>query len=509
VSEQAVPAQERHPFLSLHDVSKRFGGVQALRNITMQIQPGKILSLVGENGAGKSTLINIVSGLYSQDSGQILINGNPISWSHPSQALRRGIAVVHQELTLFGNLSVAENIYAGNPVALRRLGRLDRRMMREGAKEKLSLLGVHIDSDALVSLLTIAERQIVEIVKALTWDPRLLILDEATSALDTNQVKELFGVVRSLRDKEVAIVFVSHRMYEVLEISDQALVVKDGEVAGYYERMADVTEQDLVRCMVGYTVDTIFPAKGARLSSKPLLRARGLSNEILRDVAIEVYPGEIVGLGGLRGHGQESLLRTFFGIDSVGAGEIQIQERSYNPRKIGDAIAAGVAYVPPDRKSEGLALELSVEQNLTVSTLALLSNFTGHISSRSESEMLDGIRKRLKIDQREYYQFAGNLSGGNQQKVVLGKWLKSNVRLLLMDEPTRGIDIATKHQIYGFLRELASHGLAIVAVSTDSLELLGMSDRIYIFYEGRVHAELRGEDMTEERITYAIMGMKV
>jgi ABC-type sugar transport system ATPase subunit len=228
---------------------------------------------------------------------------------------------------------------------------------------------------------------------------------------------------------------------------------------------------------------------------------------MLKDVTVDVYPGEIVGLGGLRGHGQEALLKAMFGIEGCRSGEMFLEEKLYNPKRIKDAIEAGLAYVPPDRKSEGLALELPVEQNLAIATLSKISNFTGHINAKKESSMLNDIRTRLRIDQRECYQLVGNLSGGNQQKVVLGKWLKSNVKLLLMDEPTRGIDVATKHELYIFLRELASHGLGIMVVSTDSLELIGMSDRVYVFYEGKVHADLRNENLTEKQVTYAIMGV--
>ena len=288
--------------ISIQNVSKHFGGVRALNNVTVHIQGGKVLAFVGENGAGKSTLINIIGGLITPDEGQILFKGTPITWSHPAEALKKGIAVVHQELTLFGNLSVAENIYAGNPIVQKRMGLMDRTKMREGSKEKLAMLGLNIDPDTPVDLLTIAEKQIVEIAKALSWNPELIILDEATSALDTNQVKELFKVVRTLRDNGAAIVFVSHRMYEIFEIADQALVVKDGEVAGFYESLEGVTEQDLVDRMVGYSVNTVFPDKGAPLSSEPLLHVKGLANDHLKEVNIKIYPGEIVGLGGLRGH---------------------------------------------------------------------------------------------------------------------------------------------------------------------------------------------------------------
>lgn len=498
--------QER-AVLSAKGIVKSFGSQDVLRNISVEVRGGRVLALVGENGAGKSTLINIMSGLLQPDGGELCYEGREITWSTPRQALEQGVAVVHQELTLFQNLPIYENIFAGNPATARR-GRLDRPRMRAVSRELMGKLGLDLDPNLLVGRLTIAQQQIVEIVKAMAWKPRLLILDEATSALDTLQVRMLFDCCRELLREGTAIVFVSHRMQEIFEIADEALVIKDGVPVGFYEDLEGVTESDLVDCMVGYAVNTIFPEKGARREAEPCLRVERLWTRHLKDASITVYPGEIIGLGGLRGHGQEELLRTLFGLERVQSGQISLDGRPYDVKSVRHAIQSGFAYVPPDRKKDGLVLTLPIEENLTISILDKLANLIGYIDPRKERAVQDEIRSRLRIDQRRLRQTAGSLSGGNQQKVVIGKWIKREPRILLMDEPTRGVDVATKHEIYVLMRELAAQGNSILLVSTEIMELMGISDRIYVFYEGRVHAELSGDAINEERVTYAIMGLR-
>lgn len=493
--------------LSAKEIVKSFGGLDVLKHISINIKKGRVLALVGENGAGKSTLINILSGSLQADSGELYYEGKEIAWATPKKALQNGIAVVHQELTLFHNLPVYENVFAGNSATTRGM-RLDRATMRAESGRLLEKLGVQLDLNTLVGELTMAQQQIVEIAKAAAWKPKLLILDEATSALDTVQVQKLFAFCRELLAEGTAIIFVSHRMPEIFEIADEVMVIKDGTTVGFYDQLEAVTENDLVNCMMGYTVETIYPEKNVNEMRPPILTTRGLSTKKIHDVSIEVRPGEIIGLGGLRGHGQEELLRTLFGLESVTGGEITIDGNAYEAKNVQKAIRSGFAYVPPDRKTEGLVMTLPIEENLTISALRDLSGFMGRINLRREKAMQNEVRDRLRIDQRQYRQLAGRLSGGNQQKIVIGKWLKSGFKVLLMDEPTRGVDVATKHEIYLFLRELVAQGVAVLLVSTEIMELMGISDRIYIFYEGRVHAELKGADINEEKVTYAIMGLK-
>lgn len=499
-------SEQENVVLSAKEIAKSFSGLSVLKDISIEVQKGHVLALVGENGAGKSTLINIMSGLLQPDGGELYYENQEITWSTPKQALLRGVAVVHQELTLFKNLPIYENVFAGNPEVIRG-GKLDRAFMRKTSAELMDKLGLHLDPNLLVEELTMAQQQIVEIVKAIAWKPKLLILDEATSALDTMQVQKLFDCCRELLKEGTAIIFVSHRMTELFEFADEALVIKDGYPVGYYDDLENVTENDLVNCMVGYAVDTIYPAKNQNETREPLLVTRQLTTKNIEDISIQVRPGEIIGLGGLRGHGQEELLRTLFGLERVKSGEILLDGAPYSVKNVQHAIQSGIAYVPPDRKTEGLVLTLPIEENLTISILHKLSNFFGRIFQKKEAQFQGEVRDRLRIDQRRYRQLSGHLSGGNQQKVVIGKWLKSDFKILLMDEPTRGVDVATKHEIYVFLRELVEQGVAVLLVSTEIMELMGISDRIYIFYEGKVHAELSGADINEEKVTYAIMGL--
>ena len=499
-------SERENVILSAKEISKSFGGLSVLKDISIEVQKGHVLALVGENGAGKSTLINIMSGLLQPDGGELYYENQEITWSTPEKALRRGVAVVHQELTLFKNLPIYENIFAGNPEHIRGC-RMDRGAMRRISVELMEKLGLKLDPNLLVEELTMAQQQIVEIVKAIAWKPKLLILDEATSALDTVQVQKLFACCRELLEQGTAIIFVSHRMTELFEFADQALVIKDGFPVGYYDDLENVTENDLVNCMVGYAVETIYPEKNQNETREPLLVTDKLTTKNIENVSIQVRPGEIIGLGGLRGHGQEELLRALFGLERVRGGEITLDGKPYTVKNVEHAIQSGIAYVPPDRKTDGLVLTLPIEENLTISILHKLSNLIGQIYNRKETDFQNEVRNRLRIDQRRFRQLAGHLSGGNQQKVVIGKWLKSDFKILLMDEPTRGVDVATKHEIYAFLRELVAQGVSVLLVSTEIMELMGISDRVYIFYEGKVHAELCGKDINEEKVTYAIMGL--
>ncbi len=501
----------RDVILRLRAISKRFGGIQALKDTSLDIERGRIIALVGENGAGKSTLINIVSGLYPPDTGTIEFCGAQVAWNSPAQALRHGIAVVHQELTLFDNLTVSENVFVGNDRVIGKAGRLDRAHMRAESEKALSQLGLIISADQFASELSLAQQQLVEVAKALVWKPKLLILDEATSALDTHQVARLFQAVRSLRDQGVTVLFVSHRMYEITDLCDQALVLKDGMIMAAVddEEMQNISQQQLVEAMVGQSVSAMYPEKSHLRALPPLLQVKDLTSGVLRGVSMDVRPGEIIGLGGLRGHGQEEFLRTLFGMAaSQVTGHITLEGKPYAPHSPRQAVAQGMAYVPPDRKTEGVAQRLGVEINLVSVVLRkLLQKKDGTLNVKKTKQTVSSIRSELGIGQQAWKQTVNSLSGGNQQKVVLGKWLRSGFKVLLMDEPTRGIDVVTKHEIYGFLRRLADTGVAVIAVSTDAMELLGISDRVYVFYEGTVQAMLEGGSLNEAALTQAIMGV--
>jgi ABC-type sugar transport system ATPase subunit len=504
---QAQPALAR-PALNVSHISKRFGGVVALREASFSVQQGRVLTLIGENGAGKSTLINIISGAFPPDTGSVEFDGGPLSLGNTRQALRRGIVTVHQELTLFSHQTVWENIFAGHELVSRLSRQLDRQKMIKESSKLFDMLNAHIDPMVLVEQLSLADQQMVEIAKALSWSPRLLILDEATSALDDQQVQSLFRVVRNLKTQGATIIFVSHRMQEVFTISDQAIVLKDGELVATFETLEGVTEAQLIEKMVGRSLSAIFPPKAATLDGPTVLQVQDLHGALLNGVSLDVHAGEIVGLGGLQGHGQAELLQILFGAGPYRSGKAFVRERQLTLNKPIGAIEAGVAYVPPDRKTEGLFLEHPVEFNLTITLLhRMLSSALGMIRQKKEESVIQGLRQRLRIAQRQWQQPVESLSGGNQQKVVLGKWLDMAFDLLLLDEPTRGIDVGTKGEIYRLLRNLAQQGKAVFIASTDSLELLGLCDRVYVLYEGKIQRELHGESLTEYELTHATMGI--
>lgn len=496
------------PVLEAASISKRFGGVRALNQVSLAIPSGRVLGLVGENGAGKSTLLNVISGVVAPDEGSVMMAGQPLPVGRAHQALSRGVATVHQELTLFGNLTVADNVGIGHePTG--RTRRVDRRRLAERARDLLSQVGSSLDPRTLVGDLSLADQQIVEIAKALSWDPRVLILDEATSALGEHAVEALFGCVRRLAADGCGVVFVSHRMEEIFEIADTAVVLKDGAAVATFEDLGSIDEHALIAAMVGRALQDVFPSKSSNArTGPPMIHVRGLSGGAARDVSLAVHSGEIVGLGGLQGHGQQDVLRPLFGARSSDSGDITVGGTPYRPSTPRSALAVGIGYVPPDRKTEGLLLRHPVETDLTLAALGdVLRGAAGTVATRRERDLVADLRDRLQIRQRQWRQPTESLSGGNQQKVVLGKWLARNCRVLLLDEPTRGVDVGTKAEVYRLIRALADEGRAVLIASTDSLELLGLCDRLYVLYEGRVHRELEGAELTEHALTAATMGM--
>jgi rhamnose transport system ATP-binding protein len=495
------------PLLVVNCVSKHFGGVAALSEVSLSLDKGQVLAVVGENGAGKSTLLNVMSGSVVPDRGTVRLSGAQVPLGRPRESLRRGIALVHQELTLFPNLTVAENVFIGHEVVGSNR-RLARRALNESTVRLLTGLDETIDPATEVGELPLAQQQLVEIAKALSWEPKVLILDEATSALDGHEVERLFGRVRGLVLNGMAVIFVSHRLPEVLAICHRAVVLRDGQVVKVFEDLKGVGELDLVEAILGRSLTEMFPHKSRHRSCSPVLEVTGLRGGNVHGVDITVHGGEIVGLGGLDGHGQRDLLRLVFGLVRKRAGTVTVDGTQVEPRAPRAALDAGVGYVPQERKTEGLLLPLPVETNLTLSVLAhRLAGHGGLVRLHAERDLVRGLRQRLRIHQTRWHQAAESLSGGNQQKVVLGKWLARDCRLLLLDEPTRGVDIGARAQVYRLLRELADAGMAILIVSSDAAELLGLCDRVYVFYEGRVLRQLTGRDLNEQNLTAAILGV--
>jgi rhamnose transport system ATP-binding protein len=495
----AEPIAVAPPRASLSGISMRFGATQALDDVSLELRPGEIHGLVGENGAGKSTLVKILAGVYQPDAGEIALDGEPVVLHGPAQARQLGIAVVHQEPRLFPDLTVAENVFLGH-APRGAFGSIDWGAMRRAAASIFAGLGVRIDPGAIVRGLSMADQQLIEIAKALSIEARVLILDEPTASLSAHEVERLFTIVRQTRDRGVAVLFVSHRLDEVFELCDRATVLRDGKHV-VTTATKDLTPADLIRHMVGRAV-TLFPKVESPIGDV-LLQVDGLSRgPAFQDVSFSVRAGEILGLAGLVGAGRTEVARVLFGIDRADAGEIRLDGEVVSFRSPSTALAAGVAYLPEDRHLDGLVLDFPIASNVT---LPILPRLFPRLMIRPATERKLGARyiEQLRIRATGVDQLASALSGGNQQKVVLGKWLASEPRILILDEPTRGIDIGAKVEVHRIISELAASGLAIMLISSDLPEVLAMSDRILVLHEGSVTAEIARADATEEAVMFA------
>lgn len=503
--ETAVPAIESR------DVSKHFGSTIALHEASFSCQAGSIHALMGENGAGKSTLVKIFSGVVTPDSGELLVNGQATTVRSPADAARQGIVPVFQELSLMPHLTVAENLFITNPPR-NRFGLIDRKALVEQTAQFFAKLGFeHLDPDALVSELALAQRQLVEIAKALVRNPQILILDEGTSALSLHDVRLVFEVIRRLRDEGRSVIFISHRMSEVEEIADTLTIFRDGEDVGSFP-MGGVGRDEMVQLMIGRKLEQVFPPKPSRSIEQaiPALEAKNLSWEhALHDVSFCVGKGEILGLGGLDGQGQGELLFALFGLLRGLRGEILVDgqpKRIKGPTEAREA-GIGMALIPEDRKTEGLILPMSVGNNATLAIIDQLARF-GLIEPSREQASIQRTIDRMKIKTPSHRLRSRSLSGGNQQKLVIGKWLLTEANVYLLHDPTRGIDVGTKQEIYHLIRELADAGAGILFFSTELSELVGMCDRVLVLYEGRIFRQLVGADITEENIVSAALGLE-
>ena len=497
------PEPTAPPVLAVEGLSKSFPGVRALHDVRFDVRAGEVHALMGENGAGKSTLIKIVSGVYRPDSGSVRIDGQEVRFSGPQAAQAAGIATVFQELLLFPDLTVAENIFLGHAPRTA-WGGVDWRAMNRRAAEILASLEIHeLDVTAPVSSLSVANRQRVEIAKALSLNARVLIMDEPTAALPEADVVRLFAIVRNLRARGVGVVYVSHRMAEIFLLADRVTVLRDGTFVAT-KPVAATSEPELITMMVGRTIDHLFPKLPARVGA-PVLEVRDLvAPPVVRGVSLAVRAGEIVGLAGLIGSGRSELAQAIFGITPASAGEIRIDGQ---PVRIGSAAQGkrhGIAYVPEDRGSQGVVRPMTLRDNVSMAVLRRIAR-RGFIDRAAETALATEAIDRFAIRARGPEQIVGKLSGGNQQKVVLGKWLATRPRLLIMDEPTRGIDVGAKAEIHRLMSELAAQGLAVLMISSELPEVLGMSDRILVMREGRIAAEFARGAADQETIAHAMM----
>ncbi|WP_236700435.1 sugar ABC transporter ATP-binding protein [Allosalinactinospora lopnorensis] len=488
------------PLLSLVGVTKSFGTVHALQGVSLDVCAGEVHALCGENGAGKSTLVKAVAGVHRPDAGHIEVAGTPVYFSAPADAQRAGVAVIHQEPTLFPDLSVAENIFMGRqPLARGR--RIDRAAMHAECDRLFARLSVRIAPDRPARGLSIADQQLVEIAKALSFDARVLVMDEPTAALSGTEVDRLFAIARSLRDRGTAVVFISHRFDEVFALCDRITVMRDGRHIST-DPVSDLSMDAVVRRMVGRDVDTLFPKedteKGRTVLEVEVLTRAG----VFSDVGFRVRVGEIVALAGLVGAGRSEVVRALFGVDRYDSGTVRIAGSLLPPGRPAAAMAAGVALVPEDRRNQGLVMELSTGRNATLTRRWALSRF-GLLRRRAEEQAARFWIERLQVKAGSLTEPVATLSGGNQQKVVLAKWLATEPRVLIVDEPTRGIDVGTKAEVHRLLSRLAGQGIAVVMVSSELPEVLGMADRVLVMSEGRITAELSREEATEESVMHA------
>jgi ribose transport system ATP-binding protein len=492
------------PLLEMRSIARSFGGVHALRGVDFSCQPGEVHALVGENGAGKSTLMNVLGGTYQPDSGTIALHGQPVVFRDPLAAHQAGIGVVYQEFNLIPHLDVAQNLMLHREPRTP-LGLLDNRALYTRAKHLLATLDLDFDPQIPVSRLSVAQQQLVEITRALSLDAAILVLDEPTASLTRHEQERLFEVVRGLRQKGVAIVYVSHRLDEIFALSDRITVLRDGQQVGTVET-AQTNRGEIVRMMVGRAqVEDLFPPPTTS-KGDVLLRVERLSNPpLLLDVSFELRAGEVVGFAGLVGAGRTELARAIFGADQARDGTIVVDGRARSVRNPRDAVRAGIGLLTENRKEEGLALGLSARMNLLA---VKVPGRAGVVSARVERHVARRLAESVRLAVQSLARPARLLSGGNQQKVVLGKWLHAGTRVLILDEPTRGIDVGAKVEVYELIRRLASDGVGVVLISSELPEVLGMSDRILVMRHGRLVAEFDRGEATEERVMHAAAGVE-
>lgn len=489
--------------LTMEGINKSFSGVKVLEDVHFSLRQGEVHALMGENGAGKSTLMKILCGIYSKDAGSIQIRGTESVAFSPKAAQALGVAIIHQELNMIPDLSIQENMFLGREFKWGRTGFVNRTRMRSEAKNYLQKLGMDLNPDCLVGELSVGQQQMVEIARALSMHAKILVLDEPTAALTKPEIEKLFQLVATLKTQGVGMIYISHRMEEIFQISDRITVLRDGQYIG--TRDTNVTTMDeLVQMMVGREIKERFPKVETNIGEERL-RVEGLGQAgKLYDINLSVRAGEILGIAGLMGAGRSELAKALFGVGKY-QGKIFVNGKLVTINRPADAIKAGMALITEDRKGEGLVPDLSVRENLALPNLRSLSRF-GFISRRLEQEFVDNSIKKLGVKVHHSGQWVSSLSGGNQQKVVIGKWLATQPKLLILDEPTRGVDIGAKREIYDLMNQLVIKGVAIVMISSELSEVLGMSDRILVMHEGRITGEFSREEVTQEAIMIAATG---
>ncbi len=484
--------------LEMRHISKTYPGVRALDDVSLEVRQGEIHAVVGENGAGKSTLMKILAGAQPKDSGEILIDGKPVHIETPQQAMDLGVSIIYQEFNLVPYLNAAENIFLGREPRAALPGFVDFKTMYREAQQIIDRLGVPINVRTPVNRLSVAQQQMVEIAKATSRKSKIIVMDEPSATLTEHELQSLFNLMRQLKAEGIAIVYISHRLEEIFEICDRVTVLRDGHWIATHD-VKDVTREEIIRLMVGRELKHMIPKEQAEIG-EPALRVRNLSRKgVLHDINITVHKGEVLGIAGLVGAGRTELARCIFGADPFESGTVELFGKPVRIKSPQDAIRMGIGLVTEDRKAQGLILGMVVRENITLANLPAVSAFNFILAAR-EREVARKYVDDLQIKTPSIEQIVQNLSGGNQQKVVLAKWLFTNSKVLIFDEPTRGIDVGAKTEIYQLMNELARKGVAIIMISSELPEILGMSDRIVVMHEGRVTGELTREEATQEKI---------
>lgn len=493
------------PVLELANISKHFGAIQAVNDVSLSIEAGQVVGLMGDNGAGKSTLVKIMTGIYQPDAGTISIDGQAVTLPSAHAAFGHGITAIHQETVLFDDLTVAENIFLGH-APRSRFGTIDWRTMRKNAHEVLNTMGAgHIDADARLKDLGIANKHLVAVARAMSIDAQIVIMDEPTAALSLKEIEELFLLVEFLKSEGKAILFISHKFDEIYRIADRYTVFRDGEMVGE-GLIRDAGQSQIVRMMVGRAVDHIFPQRKAEIGA-PVLTVSGLSHPTeFDDIGFELHRGEILGFYGLVGAGRSEVMQTISGITRTSSGTITLEGKSIVPKSAADSIDAGIVYVPEERGKQGVVIGLPIFQNISLPSLKRTSK-SGVLQLAEEFALARAYTERLDLRAASLSQDVGTLSGGNQQKIVIAKWLATAPKVIILDEPTKGIDIGSKAAVHGFMAELVAQGLSVIMVSSELPEILGMSDRVVVMREGRIASVYDNKGLDAETLVKTAAGI--
>ncbi|WP_100611213.1 sugar ABC transporter ATP-binding protein [Confluentibacter lentus] len=496
-------------FLEAQNITKKFGGITALNNVNINVHTGKVNAIVGENGAGKSTLMKILSGVYPDYEGDLYLNGEKVNFSNPKDAMKKGIAIMHQELNLIPYLSIADNIFLGRELH-NALGVLDSKKMHKKTKELLERLNCNLNPKTLVSELRVGEQQLVEIAKALLEEAKLVIMDEPTSAISDSEIEVLFKIIASLKEQGVSILYISHKLDKLRLIADRYIGLRDGNTVGTIENAKEASKEDLIRLMVGRDIKNIYKKDSVdfgdevlRIENICLPKVINKSTFLLKDINFSVKKGEVLGLFGLMGAGRTELLETLFGLHSkIMSGKIYVENKEVRIKSVRDAIKNGIGLVPEDRKEDGLVLGMEISKNVSMASINNVVK-SGFLSTKLEADLSKKYIEALKIKTPSEKQLSKNLSGGNQQKVVLAKWLATSPKVLFLDEPTRGIDVNAKNEIYHLINNLAKKGLGIVVVSSELPEIMAISDRILVLSDTRITGYFDQASANEEAIMKA------